>query len=374
MNRIEVPVQIGLKIEDEGDEVGRLQDYLKRFGYIRPDVDTMYGLRIDLQKAAEQPEPKVFDNKTQQALESFQKFNKLQVSGVLDKATINLMLKPRCGMPDFVVSAGEVDDYVYIGRKWSKLALKYMFQNFTPDLSQTVVKRAIRDAFYQWDSNSRLSFSEVSSGADVEISWGSGDHGCGNHFDGPSGVLAHAYYPQDGRVHFDEDELWTDDNPPSGIDLESVALHEFGHTLGLAHSNDTNAVMYAYYGGRRRDLRQDDIDGIQYIYGKEPDRWCPIAKTVSGSTLLVMHANIQFLRVFRDEIVLKSMFKASFEQILDRYYRFTPTINKRMETSPTFRNMVKCIVYPFIVSTKWVASMALTSMRDRDSIHHRMRL
>lgn len=371
MNRIEVPIQIGLKIEDEGDEVGRLQDYLKRFGYIRPDVDTMYGLRIDLQKAAEQPEPKVFDNKTQQALESFQKFNKLQVSGVLDKATINLMLKPRCGMPDFVVSAGEVDDYVYIGRKWSKLALKYMFQNFTPDLSQTVVKRAIRDAFNQWDSNSRLSISEVSSGADVEISWGSGDHGCGNHFDGPSGVLAHAYYPQDGRVHFDEDELWTDDNPPSGIDLESVALHEFGHTLGLAHSNDTNAVMYAYYGGRRRDLRQDDIDGIQSIYGKNGGI-CLIAQAVSVSSLPVMHAYLQFLRVYRDEIVLKSAFKDSFEQILDRYYRLTPSIHRRMETSPTFRNIVKCAVYHFIFSTKLAASITQSSMRHREHSHHRL--
>jgi hypothetical protein len=134
--------------------------------------------------------------------------------------------------------------------------------------------------------------------------------------------------------------------------------------------------MYAYYGGRRRDLRQDDIDGIQSIYGKNGgnDGTCPIARTVAVSSLLVMHANIQFLRVFRDEIVLKSMFKASFEQILDRYYQFTPTIVKKMETSPTFRNMVKCVVYPFIVSTKWVASIALATMRDQDSIHHRMQM
>lgn len=371
MNRIEVPTQIGLKIEDEGDEVGRLQDYLKRFGYIRPDMDTLYGLRIDLQKAAERPEPKVFDDKTQQALRSFQEFNKLPITGVLDKSTINLMLKPRCGMPDLVVSAGEVDDYVYSGKKWSKLALKYMFQNFTPDLSQTVVKNAIRDAFSQWDSNSKLSISEVSSGADVEISWVSGDHGDLYPFDGPSGVLAHAFYPEDGRVHFDEDELWTDDNPPSGIDLESVALHEFGHTLGLAHSNDTNAVMYAYYGGRRRDLRQDDIDGIKSIYGKD-DRNCTIAKAVSASKLPAMHAYLQFLRAYRDEVVMKSAFKVSFEQLLDNYYRFTPSINRRMETSPTFRNIVKCAVYPFIFSTKLAASLTLASRRHHDHTLYRL--
>lgn len=374
MNRIEVPTQIGLKIDAKGDEVGRLQGYLKRFGYIRPDEEAPYGLKVDLLRATEQPETNVFDNRTQQALERFQEFNKLRVTGVLDTATVNLMLKPRCGLPDFVVPEGQVEDYVYSGRKWGKLALTYLFENYTPDLIQSVVRGAIQDAFDQWSSVTPLSFSEVSSGADVRLSWVAGDHGDGHPFDGPSGVLAHAFYPEDGRVHFDEDELWTDDDPPSGIDLASVALHELGHTLGLAHSNDTQAVMYAYYGGRRRSLRSDDEAGIQYIYGKEGEGICPIAKTVSGSSLLAMHAYLQFLRVFRDEIVLKSMFKPSFERILDRYYQFTPTINRKMETSSIFRKFVKCAVYPFIVYAKGAASLTLASMRYRDRTYRRMRL
>jgi hypothetical protein len=211
----------------------------------------------------------------------------------------------------------------------------------------------------------------------VEISWESGDHGDGYPFDGPSGVLAHAFYPEDGRVHFDEDELWTDDDPPSGIDLETVALHEFGHTLGLAHSNDTSAVMYAYYGGRRRDLRQDDVDGIQYIYGKPTTPppvppICPIASVVSLSTLPEMHEYLQFLRAYRDEVVLKSAFKESFEQLLDNYYRFTPSINRRLEASPKFRKIVECAVYPFIFSTKLAASLALASRRHHDHTLHRL--
>jgi immune inhibitor A len=35
----------------------------------------------------------------------------------------------------------------------------------------------------------------------------------------------------------------------------------------LAHSQDTDALMYPYYSGAHRFLDQDDIDGIQSIYG-----------------------------------------------------------------------------------------------------------
>jgi Matrixin len=54
--------------------------------------------------------------------------------------------------------------------------------------------------------------------------------------------------------------------PAGRYDLESVLLHENGHVAGLGHSADTNAVMYAYYSGLRRDLHQDDIDGISFLY------------------------------------------------------------------------------------------------------------
>lgn len=129
MRRVKGPTRIGLKIGDTGDEVGLLQDYLKRFGYIRPDIEAPYGLRVDLRRATEQPERNAFDNTTQEALKLFQEFNKLPITGVLDKATVELMSKPRCGLPDFVVSEGEVIDYVESGKKWGKTFLTYRFEN-----------------------------------------------------------------------------------------------------------------------------------------------------------------------------------------------------------------------------------------------------
>ena len=41
---------------------------------------------------------------------------------------------------------------------------------------------------------------------------------CPDPFDGGRGVLAHAWYPEYGRLHFDESEYWTH-NTDSGINL-----------------------------------------------------------------------------------------------------------------------------------------------------------
>ena len=74
---------------------------------------------------------------------------------------------------------------------------------------------------------------------------------CNFDFDGEGGTVAHAYYPEDGRVHFDNDERYTYIGSTSEWwwlaqileSLSYVALHEFGHTLGLSHSNNDDAIM-----------------------------------------------------------------------------------------------------------------------------------
>src|SRR5262249_56402803 len=54
------------------------------------------------------------------------------------------------------------------------------------------------------------------------------------------------------------------------FDLETVAIHEIGHALGLNHSAISSAVMYAYYTNLKQGLTGDDIAGIQAIYGPAP--------------------------------------------------------------------------------------------------------
>ncbi|CAH2324758.1 72 kDa type IV collagenase [Pelobates cultripes] len=67
--------------------------------------------------------------------------------------------------------------------------------------------------------------------------------------------------------NYDDDRKWGF-CPDQGYSLFLVAAHEFGHALGLEHSDDPGALMapiYTYTKNFR--LSQDDVNGIQDLYG-----------------------------------------------------------------------------------------------------------
>lgn len=109
----------------------------------------------------------------------------------------------------------------------------------------------------------------------ILIKFGYGHHGDRQPFDGPAGILAHAFYPGNteimGDVHFDLDEPWTfDQDLWNGNDLFLVAVHEIGHALGLTHSNVPNAIMNGRYRSVAADdfeFDRDDVMQIQELYG-----------------------------------------------------------------------------------------------------------
>ena len=82
------------------------------------------------------------------------------------------------------------------------------------------------------------------------------------------GVLAHAYFPESGELHYDAEEYWTD-NELRGINLMIVSAHEIGHAIGLSHSEIPGTLMAPYYQGFEENfaLRPDDIEGAQHLYG-----------------------------------------------------------------------------------------------------------
>uniref|UniRef100_A0A1A9ZC43 Peptidase M10 metallopeptidase domain-containing protein n=1 Tax=Glossina pallidipes TaxID=7398 RepID=A0A1A9ZC43_GLOPL len=72
-----------------------------------------------------------------------------------------------------------------------------------------------------------------------------------------------------GDVHFDEDENWEENATDLniGVDFYSVALHELGHSLGLAHSPSQSSIMFPYYKGPGHNvLDYDDTLAMYNAY------------------------------------------------------------------------------------------------------------
>lgn len=175
-------------------------------------------------------------------------------------------------LPSPINESAAIAEYRAIST-WDKLDITYTFVNGTGQLEGDIERDLIRRAFALWAEHTPLTFTEISdsSAADIVIGWAVGDHGDGDPFDGPGDVLAHASFPNpydNSQVflHFDDEERWVDSDTRN-VDLLTVAAHEIGHTLGLAHSSDPNALMFASYSGPRRFLSEDDVAGVQAIYG-----------------------------------------------------------------------------------------------------------
>ncbi|HEX8159633.1 MAG TPA: matrixin family metalloprotease [Solirubrobacteraceae bacterium] len=277
------PLEIGLARGSEGLGVEQLQTYLRQFGYLHlEDAGEFSAIRAA--SPLPRPTPGQFDAATVRALRAYQQFQGLPVTGRLDDATVAFMAIPRCGVPDVGDTAG-ISSFVAQGNRWPTNDIRYGFSNFTPDLTQQQVRTAISAAFSLWSAVTPLTFSEVpvAQNPEIVISFAAGSHGDGKPFAGAGGVLAHAFYPPPnkgsiaGDAHFDEAETWSVTIPvPAGrFDLVTIAAHEFGHALGLRHSDVPSALMRPTFtsGAAQRFLTQDDIDGIQSIYGTKTGGW-----------------------------------------------------------------------------------------------------
>lgn len=304
---------VGLTKGSTAKAVQPVQEYLRAYGYLEGEAtafatDDVYVRSGEPDHVLAEPlagEDGVLDEATAGSVRRFQEFSRLPVTGELDSATVEKMNEPRCGNPDVTPAGSSSADFVTGVGKWSSNNLTYSFQNYTADLPDTTIRWAIDQAFGLWSAETPLRFRRVSdgTGGDIVIRFVSGNHGDGANFDGPSGVLAHAFFPSNsgairGDTHFDEAETWTVAIPPGGgIDLVTVAAHEFGHALGLRHSSVAGALMQPFYAGPRRTLGTDDIQGIQSLYGGpgalENATW------IHGNAALVEHpGNLESQRYF----------------------------------------------------------------------------
>uniref|UniRef100_A0A671KP94 interstitial collagenase n=1 Tax=Sinocyclocheilus anshuiensis TaxID=1608454 RepID=A0A671KP94_9TELE len=257
------------------------EDYLRNF----------YNLEDSTYAAVFRPEAN--NDQLPEKLKEMQKFFGLRVTGKLNKETVAVMKKPRCGVPDVAAYSTFGDE-----PKWQTNELTYRIVNYTPDLSKAEVDESMEKALQVWAKVTPLKFTRINRGtADIMISFGTRDHGDGLLFDGPQGTLAHAFAPGSGiggDAHFDDDESFTFRSSRGHV-LFLVAAHEFGHSLGLSHSNVPGALMfptYTFTDPDRSPLSSDDIEGIQSLYG--PLRPKPVTKPQPDCQNLVWDAVTTF--------------------------------------------------------------------------------
>ncbi|KHE93408.1 MAG: matrixin family metalloprotease [Candidatus Scalindua rubra] len=313
------------------DDVYKLQSLLGRYGYLR---GAYY--------------PGSYDEATRNAVSQFQSFYHIypEDDGVCDQQTIDLLNTPRCSMSDPSPGQrsviGRLAPYVTVGAKWQMNSLSYRYLNSTPDLPEDRQREIIKESFNRWSEISALEFIETQKNleSDISIAFHRGSHGDGEPFDdsgGPDGnTLAHAFFPPPaggswaGSLHFDEYETWKDQPGGMGIRLYNVSLHEIGHLLGLSHSQDQNAIMYAYYAEDRNDLRADDIAGIQSLYGSAAPGPVAISpgQMVSGY-LQQKNDKVQYQVTLQNKLLVK--LDGPSGQDFDLYVRYGKQVDKKNE-------------------------------------------
>ena len=149
-----------------------------------------------------------------------------------------------------VLNTGEGWD----GPGLNTINLFYFFSHMTDQLPVALTQAEILRAMANWADVAQITWrpgASATANQTVNLLFASGEHGDGFPFDGPGGILAHTFAPPPispeplaGDSHFDDAETW---RIGSDFDVFSIALHELGHSLGLAHSDDPSAVMYPYY-------------------------------------------------------------------------------------------------------------------------------
>ncbi|XP_076472824.1 collagenase 3-like [Babylonia areolata] len=271
--------------EDPDSDTALAANYLIQFGYHRSGKPLDFLAPPPGGSAAGQQE----DEQTK-AIRRFQSFFGLSQTGTLDEDTLKLMKRDRrCGVADLppdenedsshVTHAGSQSpsSYALMGTKWDKNRLNWKLDtSSTRQLTSSVQRRVLQKAFSAWRRVTPLEFDERAGGqVDIDIKFGARHHGDDYPFDGKGKVLAHAFGPGpgdiDGDMHIDNEEDWSSAKTKEVSDLYLVATHELGHSLGLSHSRDPDALMYPYYGLTDR-LGRDDIKAIQSLYGIRIDQ------------------------------------------------------------------------------------------------------
>lgn len=188
--------------------------------------------------------------------------------------------------------AGSVTDYGlvasystyrvnWVGGVKKPLLLKYHFINGTLDILDEQEQIAVVSAMREWAKYASvylLPTTIAGQPRSIDIGWYTGEHADRLPFDGTGGDYSHIWHPPPinpeplaGDWHFDDDEQWALEITGDPLfsperHLFTAAMHDFGHILGLDHSDVAGSVMQSFYSGPKPGLHADDIAAVQSLY------------------------------------------------------------------------------------------------------------
>jgi len=173
-----------------------------------------------------------------------------------------------------------------LGVKWGSLPVSYVINPY--GYNEAFVTNAIFNSVEKWDSHTSKELFNNSYSIDPNAKWGINDGSNAYVFGSYSGnnnviAVTRYWYTRQSKQIVDYDVLfntyytWEDCSVPgtdcsTAMDLQTIALHETGHGVGLADiyngaCSDTVMYGYGYYGEVKIVLTQPDIAGLQKLYG-----------------------------------------------------------------------------------------------------------
>ncbi len=205
-----------------------------------------------------------------------------------------------CYPPDFAAQCAALSPPVTVRPLyWNDACVSYDVQkDASAQISYAIAAPIVAAAFGKWTSSAcptpgmpRVGIQAVDRGpvdcAKVEYNSDQGnqhviifrdtlDPKTEQHFSGTNtlGLTTVTFNPATGEIYDADTEInatvsLSVGDPVSGYDFESIITHEVGHFLGLAHSADAAATMFAQYipgSTKMRTLTADDEAGLCSIY------------------------------------------------------------------------------------------------------------
>jgi len=178
-----------------------------------------------------------------------------------------------------LTSGALIEGYSTGGRPWGTSTVPYYVNPRNINISESAAISAIQSAAAGWSeqshANVQLVYAGQTSGASLGMNYKSEVFFRG----GASPYVAEGYYWWDGTgkivdgdiVFYEEAyRYYAFSGCTDGVYLENVAIHEFGHVLGLLHSQYPGTTMQpsmsAYCETNQLTLEPDDVAAIESLY------------------------------------------------------------------------------------------------------------